>query len=73
MLKFHPDRRNNSPDKKIFEEKAKEINDAYKIIMNYCIKYPISSDMDKVKDLKVRKYLKDHLRSFYYGWISDKD
>ena len=47
LLEFHPDRHNNSPDKKIFEEKSKEINNAYKIIMNYCMKYPISFDADK--------------------------
>ena len=73
ILELHPDRHNNSPDKKIYEEKVKEINNAYKIINNYCMKYPISFDIGKVKDLEEGEYLKDHLRRFYDGWVSDKD
>ena len=42
MLEFHLDRHNNSKDKNIYEEKVKEINSAYKIIMDYCMKYPVS-------------------------------
>ncbi len=38
ILKYHPDRYYNSNDRKVFEEKIKEINSAYKIIMDYCVK-----------------------------------
>ncbi len=73
LLEFHPDRHNNSPDKKIFEEKAKELNSAYKIIMNYCMKYPISFDVGKVKDVEDGEYMQDHQRRFYDGWVSSKE
>ena len=73
LLEFHPDRHNNSPDKKIFEEKAKELNNAYKIIMTYCMKYPISFDVDKVKDVEDGEYIQDQQRRFYDGWVSSKE
>ena len=73
LLEFHPDRHNNSPDKKIFEEKSKEINNAYKIIINYCMKYSISFDVDKVKDVEDGEYLQDQQRRFYDGWVSSKE
>ena len=40
--------------------------------MNYCLRYPISFDKDKVKDVEEGEYLKYHLRRFYDGW-GDKD
>ena len=72
ILEYHPDRHHNSKDRQIYEEKVKEINNSYKIIMNYCLRYPISFDKDKVKDVEEGEYLKYHLRRFYDGW-GDKD
>ena len=69
ILEFHPDKHNDSGDKKIYEEKVKEINNSYKIIMDYCMKYPISFDKDKVKDVEEGEYIEDHLRRFYDGWV----
>jgi len=72
-LKYHPDRYNSSPEKKEYEEKIKEINSSYKILMNYCSKYPISFDRNKVRQLEEGEYVEDHLRRFYDGWWGDID
>ena len=69
VLKFHPDKHNNDNDEKIYVEKVKEINYAYKIIIDYCMKYPISFSQDKVKDVEEGEYIEDHLRRFYDGWV----
>jgi len=73
ILKYHPDRHHNSKDKQIYEEKIKEVNSAYKIIMDYCTKYPISFGKEKVKDVEEGEYIEDHLRRFYDGWVSDNN
>ncbi|MDD5659802.1 MAG: DnaJ domain-containing protein [Actinomycetota bacterium] len=72
ILKYHPDKYYDSQDKDTYEEKVKEINNSYKIIMNYCLKYPISLNRDKVKDVEDGEYIEDHLKRFYDGWVSDK-
>ena len=46
MTKWHPDRCQEK--KEICEEKAKEINDAYKIIIDYCNNYKFSFLKDEV-------------------------
>jgi len=70
ILKFHPDRHSGSKNRDIYEEKVKEINDAYSIIMNYCIRYPISFTQDKVKYVEEGEYQKQHFDRFYSGWVS---
>jgi DnaJ-class molecular chaperone len=70
MLKFHPDRHSSSKNKDIYEEKVKEINDAYEIIINYCIRYPISFTQDKVKYIEEGEYQEEHFDRFYSGWVS---
>ena len=70
ILKFHPDRHSGSKDKDIYEEKVKEINTAYEIIMNYCIRYSISFTRDKVKYVEEGEYQKEHFDRFYSGWVS---
>jgi hypothetical protein len=72
-LKYHPDRHNNSSRKKKYEEKIKEINNSYEILMNYCIKYPISFKADKVKYIEEGEYEKQHLKRFFDGWWGDMD
>ncbi|MHB1347805.1 MAG: J domain-containing protein [Candidatus Humimicrobiaceae bacterium] len=68
ILEYHPDRHNNSKDKQIYEEKIKDVNSAYKIIMDYSTKYPISFREDKVKDVEEGEYAEDHFKRFYDGW-----
>jgi len=72
-LKCHPDKHNNSPQKKMYEEKIKDINNSYEILISYCIKYPISFDIGKVKEVEEGEYERQHLRRFYDGWWGDKD
>jgi len=72
-LKYHPDRHNNSLKKKEYEEKIKEINNSYEILMNYCKKYPISFNIGKVKEVEEGEYERQHLRRFYDGWWGDID
>jgi len=70
ILKFHPDKHNHSKNKDIYEEKVKQINSAYKVLMNYCARYPISFNQDKVKKIEEGEYQKNHLKNFYSGWVS---
>jgi curved DNA-binding protein CbpA len=70
ILKFHPDRHSSSKDKDACQEKVKEINTAYEIIMNYCIRYPISFTRDRVKYIEEGEYQKEHFDRFYSGWVS---
>ena len=76
-LKYHPDRHNdrhnNSSKKKEYEEKIKEINNSYEILINYCIKYPISFDIEKAKEIEEGEYIKQHFKRFYDGWWCDMD
>jgi len=72
-LKYHPDRHNNSLKKKEYEEKIKEINNSYEILISYCIKYPISFDIGKAKEIEEGEYIKQHLKRFYDGWWGDID
>jgi len=73
ILKYHPDKYNNNANKDFYEEKVKQINNSYKIIMNYCLKYPFSFKKSFVKNVEEGEYIEDHLRRFYDGWVSDKD
>jgi curved DNA-binding protein CbpA len=73
ILKYHPDKYNNSVKRPIYEEKVKQINNSYKIIMNYCSKYPISFDRANVKNVEEGEYMEDHFNRFYDGWVSNKD
>lgn len=72
-LKYHPDRHNDSSKKKGYEEKIKEINNSYEILMSYCIKYPISFNIGKVKEVEEGEYEKQYLKRFFDGWWGDMD
>lgn len=72
-LKYHPDRHNNSLKKEEYEEKIKEINNSYEVLISYCIKYPISFDIGKVKEVEEGEYEKQHLKRFFDGWWGDID
>jgi len=72
-LKYHPDRHNNSLKKKEYEEKIKDINNSYEIIISYCVKYPISFEAGKAKGVEEGEYERQHLRRFYDGWWGDMD
>jgi hypothetical protein len=73
IVKYHPDKHQSSKNRAEYEEKIKEINNSYRIIMNYCTNYPISFSRDKVKLVEEGEYNEDHLRRFYDGWVSGKD
>ncbi len=47
MTKWHPDKCREK--KGIYEQKAKEINDAYEIIMSYCNNYDFSFSKEEVE------------------------
>ncbi|MCE5329962.1 DnaJ domain-containing protein [bacterium] len=49
IFEYHPDRYQNSKDMAKYKEKIKEINNSYKIIMNYRNRYPVSFGKEKVK------------------------
>jgi DnaJ-class molecular chaperone len=72
-LRYHPDRHNNSSKKKEYEEKIKEINNSYEIIVNYCIKYPISFKAAMAKEVEEGEYIKQHFKRFYDKWWGDID
>ncbi len=72
-LKYHPDRHSNSSKKREYEEKIKEINNSYEIIINYCIKYPVSFEAAKTREVEEGEYMKQHLKRFYDNWWGDID
>ncbi len=72
-MRYHPDRHNNSSKKKEYEEKIKEINNSYEILISYCIKYPISFEASKTREVEEGEYVKQHLKRFYDGWWGDID
>jgi len=70
-LKYHPDR--HIEKKEEYEDKIKEINNSYEILVNYCIKYPISFEASKTKEVEEGEYMKQHFKRFYDGWWGDID
>ena len=63
-FRHHPDRSRveNSPD----EEMMKQLNWAYKLLMEYCTHYKYSFREEDV----ARTYPHDeYLRKYYYGWF----
>jgi len=52
MTKWHPDK--SQEKKEICEDKAKEVNEAYKTIMSYCSAYVFSFSKEEVE-----KYITD--------------
>ncbi|HAX18350.1 MAG TPA: hypothetical protein DCY00_07140 [Actinobacteria bacterium] len=69
ILELHPDKHQNSSDRNLYEERVKEINLAYKTIMDYCMKYPISFKENNFKDNEEKKYMDEHFKKFYEGWV----
>jgi DnaJ-class molecular chaperone len=72
-LKYHPDRHFDSSKRKKYEEKIKEINNSYEILINYCMKYPISFDEKEAVKIEEGEYIKQHYNKFYKDWLGDID
>jgi len=70
-LKYHPDK--HVKNKEEYEDKIKEINNSYEILIKYCIKYPISFKAAKTREVEDGEYMKQHYKRFYDGWWGDKD
>jgi len=70
-LKYHPDRQVDKKEE--YEDKIKEINNSYEILVNYCIKYPISFKASMAKEVEEGEYMKQHFKRFYDGWWGDID
>ena len=66
VLKYHPDKHENDKE---YDEKIKDINFAYMIIIDYCQKYPITFTPNKIKEVEEGAYEEDILKRFYDGWI----
>ncbi|MGM0365040.1 MAG: J domain-containing protein [Actinomycetota bacterium] len=67
-LKYHPDKGNAPEERKQFEEKFKHINNCYKILLDYCYRYPISFARQKVRIVEEGEYNKYHRERFYDTW-----
>ncbi|MCG9479987.1 MAG: J domain-containing protein [Actinomycetia bacterium] len=63
-LKYHPDKAGDNS-----EEKFKLINHSYQLLMDYCLKYPISFSRERVKDVEEGEYQKYHQDRFYSTWF----
>lgn len=71
-LKYHPDRC-KGPDKKLCEEKFKQITHAKDIISSYCASYRFSFKEPDVKKNTMNREIYEHLKRFYDGWFGDLD
>jgi len=71
-LKYHPDRC-KEPNKKLCEEKFKQISHAKDIIANYCANYRFSFKEHDVKKNSMDRETYEHLKRFYDGWFGDLD
>jgi hypothetical protein len=56
-----------------YEEKMGEINNSYQILLDYCMKYPISLDEKEVVKIEEGEYNKQHYNKFYKDWLGGKD
>jgi len=62
-FQHHPNRGGNGPQD---EETMKELNQAYKLLIDYCANYSYSFSEEDV----ARTYPYDeYLRKYYYGWF----
>jgi len=62
-FQYHPDSGGNGPQD---EEIMKELNQAYKLLIDYCANYSYSFSEEDV----ARTYPYDeYLRKYYYGWF----
>jgi DnaJ-class molecular chaperone len=66
-LKYHPDKCKGKNKKKC-EEKFKEINRAYKIVMNYCINYKFSFRERDVKKTNIDDQIYENFMRFFDDW-----
>ena len=69
-LKYHPDKC-GSRDKKECEEKFKRINNASRVLIEYCLGYrlPLKDISGGERDEEAR--MKEHMKRFYDGWWGD--
>jgi DnaJ-class molecular chaperone len=69
-LKYHPDKCDET-DRKMCEEKFKELNRANEILVEYCLNYKFSfEDIEEEKNRSDSR-MKDHMKRFYDGWWGD--
>lgn len=66
-LKYHPDKCKGK-DKEKCEKKFKEINNANKVLIDYCLNYRFPfGEIQEEEDEKDRQS-KEHMKRFYDGW-----
>jgi len=68
--KYHPDTCKASNKAKC-EEKFKEINWAYQLLLKYCQNYKYSFKKEDVEKQKISPQYYQHLKRFYDGWWAD--
>ncbi len=66
-LRWHPDQagRGRSADA---EERMKELNEAYELLVDYCERYPIPLGIDSLRETDP---FYDHFRRFYHDYFAD--
>lgn len=66
-LRWYPDQagRGRSADA---EERMKELNEAYELLVDYCERYPIPLGIDSLRETDP---FYDHFRRFYYDYFAD--
>ncbi len=63
VKKYHPDKYEDKKKKKC-EERMKEINKAYKLIMEYCESYRYSFTKKEIEDLYTK-----YMKGFHEDWM----
>lgn len=66
-LKYHPDRCREK-DKKVCEEKFKQITLAYELIITYCRQQNISFKKEDIEKGSAHEEYKNHMERFYKDW-----
>lgn len=62
---YHPDKCKDA-DKAKCDEMMKEINEAYELIMKYCVEYSYSFSEEAVRSTYPHD---EYLRRYYHGWF----
>ncbi|OQX85930.1 MAG: hypothetical protein B6D55_06765 [Candidatus Omnitrophica bacterium 4484_70.2] len=69
VKRHHPDTHSEAKG----DERIKEINWAYKVLLDYCRRYRVSFKEKDVKRSNIDESMYEHLKRYYDGWWDNLD